>query len=327
MENRPLISIIVPVYNTEDYLAVCLDSLLAQSYENLEIILVDDGSSDSSGAICDEYAERDSRIKVIHKENGGVSSARNVGLDVARGKYIGFVDSDDSAKPNMFEQLLSNIESSGADVSVCKLNSCTDQAGDGTVDSSPETDLAVFTEKESIENIFIGRHFVGHVWNKLFRAELLAGVRFREDMSLFEDVVFVISALLRAKKVCFTKKPLYNYLVRRGSLLRGGFSEKLLHVLVACDAIGDMLKAHGIDAEMKKYYDTFVILSDIVVLRRLGNDKSVIKKYAPVLRRSVREHYNKESLPYMSSNTKRNVLLLRISWRLYFAALGIIRAK
>ena len=125
MKKKPLISVIVPVYNVESYLKVCVDSILAQTYENLEIILVDDGSKDSSGKMCDEYAEKDARIKVVHKKNGGVSSARNKGLDVASGEYIGFVDSDDSTKPNMFEILYKNMVTSDADVSVCKANNCT----------------------------------------------------------------------------------------------------------------------------------------------------------------------------------------------------------
>ncbi len=325
MKKKPLISVIVPVYNVESYLKVCVDSILAQTYENLEIILVDDGSKDSSGKMCDEYAEKDARIKVVHKKNGGVSSARNKGLDVASGEYIGFVDSDDSTKPNMFEILYKNMVTSDADVSVCKANNCTKQAGDGTVDSSPENDIAIFNMSESIENIFIGRHFVGHVWNKLFKAELIDGIRFCEEISVMEDTLFSISAILRAKRVCFTKKPLYNYLTRQGSVLRRGFNENLLQALAVCEKTDALLKENGLDISMKKYFDTFVVLSDIVILRRLGNDKKVIKKYAPILKRDIKSHYNKESLPYMSSSTKKNMYLMMISWRLYFLVFKAIR--
>ena len=104
--SNPLISIIVPVYNVEEFLPKCIDSILAQTYENLEIILVEDGTKDNSGQICDAYAEKDSRIKVIHKENGGLSSARNAGMDVARGEYFGFVDSDDWIEPETYESLM-----------------------------------------------------------------------------------------------------------------------------------------------------------------------------------------------------------------------------
>ena len=114
-----LISVIVPVYKVEKYLRECVDSILAQTYTNLEIILVDDGSPDNCGKICDEYAQNDSRIKVIHQENGGLSAARNAGLDIATGKYIGFVDSDDYAELNMFEELHKRIIENNADLSIC----------------------------------------------------------------------------------------------------------------------------------------------------------------------------------------------------------------
>lgn len=325
MENKPLISIIVPVYNMENYLSVCVDSILAQTYTNLEIILVNDGSKDSSAQICDEYAEKDTRIKVVHKANGGLSSARNAGMDIATGEYIGFVDSDDSIRPNFFEILYDNLLKTDSDVSVCRFLNCTTQEGDQTIAKQAENDLITFTSEESIINMFIGKHFVGHVCNKLFKAELVKDIRFFEELKNFEDAPFSFAAILRSKKICFTEQRLYNYLMRQGSILRQGFNKNLLHALVACDKIDMMLKEHSLDISMKKYYDTFVILTDIIVLRRLGNDKKVIKKYAPMLRRSIKEHYNKESLPYMSSNTKRNMYLMMVSWRLYFIALKIIR--
>ena len=120
MEN--LISVIVPVYNIEAYLRKCIDSILAQTYTNLEIILVDDGSTDNSGEICNEYAAKDARIRVIHKGNGGLSSARNTGIDIATGKYIGFVDSDDYLAPDMYEKLLGAIVNNHADISVCNVH-------------------------------------------------------------------------------------------------------------------------------------------------------------------------------------------------------------
>ena len=116
--SKPLISVIVPVYNVEQYLPKCIDSILAQTYENLEIILVEDGTKDSSGVICDEYAAKDARIRVIHKENGGLSSARNAGMEIARGEYFGFVDSDDWIEPEMYENLMALAQKYDADVFV-----------------------------------------------------------------------------------------------------------------------------------------------------------------------------------------------------------------
>ena len=115
MNDKPLISVIVPIYNTEKYLKKCLDSIINQTYKNLQIILIDDGSGDNSGEICDEYATKDSRIQVIHKQNAGVTAARNDGLDMATGDYIGFVDSDDWIEPNMYEEMMANLIKTGAD--------------------------------------------------------------------------------------------------------------------------------------------------------------------------------------------------------------------
>ena len=118
MEHNPLISVIVPVYNVAEYLSRCVDSILAQSYGNLQIILVNDGSSDDSGRICEEYAKKDTRIQVIHQKNGGLSSARNAGLDVSSGQYVGFVDSDDWIEPEMYEEMLALMERNAAQL-VC----------------------------------------------------------------------------------------------------------------------------------------------------------------------------------------------------------------
>ena len=115
-----LISVIIPVYKVERYLPRCIDSILSQTYKNIELLLIDDGSPDSSGDICDEYAEKDPRVRMFHKENGGVSSARNLGLDEAKGDYIGFVDSDDYIAPGMYEKLVELIEDNNADIAVCR---------------------------------------------------------------------------------------------------------------------------------------------------------------------------------------------------------------
>ena len=121
---RKLISIIIPVYKTEQYLKRCVDSVLNQTYQELECILVDDGSPDEAGKICDEYKKKDARIKVIHKENGGLSSARNAGLDIAKGDYIGFVDSDDFIHPQMYEMLVDVLEKTESGMSCCESTSC-----------------------------------------------------------------------------------------------------------------------------------------------------------------------------------------------------------
>lgn len=124
---KPKISIIVPVYKAEPYLKKCIDSILNQTFKDFELILVDDGSPDRCGEICDEYALKDSRIKIIHKENGGQSSARNVGLDIAQGEYIGFVDSDDWIEPDMYKKLFKVLKNDNVDMAICNINSIKDK--------------------------------------------------------------------------------------------------------------------------------------------------------------------------------------------------------
>lgn len=151
-----LISVIIPVYNVEMYLEQCLDSVLSQTYHNLEVILVDDGSADTSGTICDQYKEKDARVKVIHKKNGGLSSARNAGLELAKGDWIGFVDSDDYLAPEMYEALLAIARTADADIALTYFQ-CVDR--DGNLESCTWTDeVTVFGEGELIETYIRGGH-------------------------------------------------------------------------------------------------------------------------------------------------------------------------
>lgn len=184
--DNPKISVIVPVYKVEKYLDKCLQSIVNQTYKNLEIILVDDGSPDSCPAMCDEWADKDRRIKVIHKENGGVSSARNAGLDAAEGEYIGFVDSDDWIEPNMYEVLISNAISCSADKTMCdffifgQLNDKYDLTISNT---------EVFTEKKDI----LLRAVSGEnnaMWRSIYSSKAINGIRFDETLTVAEDWLF-----------------------------------------------------------------------------------------------------------------------------------------
>ena len=152
--NNETVSVIIPVYNVEKYIRKCIESVCGQTYRNLEIILIDDGSPDKSGEICDEYAAADSRIKVIHLENGGVSRARNIGLDMATGKYIGFVDSDDYIRPGMYETLVDNMEKENVDTVICGFISVTEE-GDVLPDKQipiPVNDM-VMTGEEAVKQL------------------------------------------------------------------------------------------------------------------------------------------------------------------------------
>ena len=176
MEQNPLISVIVPVYNVEAWLPRCGDSILSQTYENLEILLVDDGSTDDSGLICEEYAKKDTRIRVIHKENGGLSSARNSGLDAASGEYIGFVDSDDWIEPEMYAEMLSLMLKSDAQIVCAGRYDVAGGTGEKTVGLCPKRQEQVSGE-ELAGRIFLWDHCDSSACDKLYRRELFDGIR------------------------------------------------------------------------------------------------------------------------------------------------------
>ncbi len=222
--NNPLVSIVVPVYNAHDYLPRCIESLLEQTYTHLEVILVDDGSTDSSGAICDNYTTNP-RVHVIHKPNGGISSARNAGLDVAKGDYITFCDSDDYVHPQMIELLVHTSIEKGCDLTICGISFINDEAYAAT--SLTQYDIqdvvthqtSVLDQRALYQGLFSGNNFFPYavVWNKLFSRSLLDGIRYRGG-SHFEDGAFNAEVFQRCQKAYFIDLPLYIYIVHNTSI-------------------------------------------------------------------------------------------------------------
>lgn len=222
-----LISVIVAVYNIEKYIARCVESIINQSYRELEIILVDDGSTDTSGKICDAYAEKDERIRVIHRENGGPGTARNSGLDLAEGEYITFVDGDDWIERNMYETLIQLSVQYSADVVACRYRCI---YNDYQIDASTGF-LTVFDEpfemliqclKED-ENFLIQQA----VWNKLWKRQVLVNERFPEGKWCGEDAILTMKALAKVKRGVYLDQALYNYFCNRdGSIMNEGLIER-----------------------------------------------------------------------------------------------------
>ena len=221
MVNAPLISVIIPVYNVEKYLKKCVDSVLNQTYDNLEIILVDDGSPDNCGKMCDDYAGKDSRIKVVHKENGGLPSARNAGIDAANGEFITFVDSDDYIHEKMVETLYNNLCSTDSDISVCGFQAVKEDTPmkSGNADSKGIITLTKYDIPDfSKISPFIGAR---NAWSKLYKKGLLDLIRFNNDIVKLEDVSFSYKIYTVIDKICFDTIPLYYYLIRSGSIMNG----------------------------------------------------------------------------------------------------------
>ena len=213
----PLISIIIPVYQVEKYLDKCIASVVNQTYTNLEIILVDDGSPDNCPAICDAWKERDPRIKVIHQENGGLSRARNEGLKIATGEFIGFVDSDDWIELNMYRILLDLIVEHDADIAICdSLNESEDSQV--TIPISKQPVIKTYTVEEAMKMLLLCNNMIRiNVWNKLYRKNILGNIQFPIG-KIFEDVAWTPQIIGCAKKIILIDTPLYHYFSRPDSL-------------------------------------------------------------------------------------------------------------
>lgn len=211
-----LISVIVPVYQVENYLNQCIESIIEQTYTNLEIILIDDGSKDNCPQICDDWSIKDKRIKVIHKKNGGLSDARNVGLDIAKGKYIAFIDSDDWVDSRYIELLYNSLIKSEADISACSIQKVYDADSVDPYNLNPK--LQLVTPKEAIKDILYDRRFKTVAWNKLYSKEILSGERFIVGR-IHEDEFFSYKVFDKDQKLVFVDASLYKYRQRSGSIM------------------------------------------------------------------------------------------------------------
>lgn len=225
-----LISVIVPVYNVEKYLHKCIDSIINQTYKNLEIILVDDGSTDESGKICDKYKEADNRITVIHKKNGGLSDARNAGLKAATGDFIAFADSDDWIDTNAYNEMITVLTDNNADISACNIAYIFE---DKTEVPAVNISKNIFTAEEAIGQLICGIGFRAVAWNKLYRKSCINNMSF-EAGKTHEDEFFTYKVLANAEKLVFINKPLYFYRQRSTSIMGEKYSLKRLDAVDAC---------------------------------------------------------------------------------------------
>ena len=228
-DKAPLLSVIVPVYNTKPYLARCLESILSQTHTNLEVIVIDDGSTDGSGELCDDFSKKDMRVRVIHKDNGGVSAARNAGIDAACGDWIAFVDSDDWIEPDMYEKLMLAAIDSETRIAGCGYM---EYHSDGGMEKKTFPELAGVDSCEDILEYYLCENDFFRVWSVLYSRSLLesgtdaGGIRFRPDMSQFEDTLFVVDVLLRAESIIYIPEAPYHYCWRADSLVNASFSPR-----------------------------------------------------------------------------------------------------
>lgn len=279
--SRDKVSIIVPIYNVEKYLNRCVDSLINQTYRNLEIILVNDGSPDNSPEMCDKYAVNDSRIKVIHKENGGLSDARNAGIDIATGKYIMFIDSDDYAELDMVESAVMAIKKDDSDVALWgyfadfvdqnekHVQSITYPGLNGVLDSSEKQ----FVLSNELINL------MGYTWNKLYKNEIIQknNYRFQEDLSLVEDITFNSEIFKDNHSINFIEKQLIHYMQRPRETLGGKFYENQFELKQeAMEKVREMLSSLKYnDVEIENIINE-ILFDTLKTINRLLSQNKII---------------------------------------------------
>ncbi len=234
------ISVIIPVYNVEEYLEECILSVINQTYKNLEIILVDDGSIDKSGYICDEYIKKDLRIKVIHKINGGLSSARNVGIDNSTGDYLMFIDSDDYIKLDTCELLIESIKKEKADIVIC------DFYRNEKENKNKKIITQTFNSKEAIKEMLLQNNFDTSAWGKLFKKEVFKNIYFPEG-KIFEDLATIYNVFDKADKIVYIAMKKYFYRIRQSSIMNSKFNKKKMDIYDIFKEINNFL--------LKKYSD------------------------------------------------------------------------
>jgi glycosyltransferase involved in cell wall biosynthesis len=282
----PAISVIVPIYNVEQYLHKCLDSILAQTFKDFELILVDDGSPDKCGEICEYYANKDNRIHVIHKINGGVSSARNRGIDIARGEYIAFVDPDDTIEPTMYDVLFQTALNHRADIVVCSYKTI-DLVNNSTTISPVWRNVDCIIDKNTIETYVLPLVLIDKTyslissWNKLYRKSMFdsLNIRFDEKKHFGEDERLNITLLSLINNLVCVDQPLYNYFIRKRDSLTSVLKE-------------DLYEAYVLD--IKKYKIELC-------------NKYNLREYID----SIRNYYTGVTLSHMQDVVSRNISTIR----------------
>lgn len=304
-----LISVIVPAYNIAEYLPRCLDSILNQTYSNLEVIVISDGSTDGTDNVIKEYAEKDSRVVPVFKENSGVSDTRNKGLDIAKGDYIGFVDGDDYIESNMYEILLNNAIENDADISHCGYQ----MVFPSRVDYYYNTGKKVIQDnKKGIRDIIVGDYVEPGIWNKLYRKSTIENVFMPVDIKINEDVLFNFYAFTKSKKSVYEDLPLYHYILRKGSAATSKVNTNKLYdpIKVRKEILGYCLKNY--DKELQSlsytsYLNAVISLFRTIKNNKLKDEKSNAKKYKNDIKQI------KERLPLLKRTKVEKMLFLHFT--------------
>lgn len=279
-----LISVILPIYNVEKYIDRCLNSVLRQTYTNIEIILVDDGSTDNCQKICDEYAKNDNRIKVIHKKNGGLSDARNAGIKIAKGKYITLIDSDDYVENDYVEFLYSLIKESNAEISIC---SHTVLYENGTKLEKATHENSILDPKTTLKRILYDDGIDLSAWAKMYKKELFDTVQYPKGR-LFEDAATTYLLIDQCDKIAIGSESKYYYIIRSNSITTKSFSPKKMQLIDSTKEMCEYVKDKYPDLE--KAADRRLMYAYLSTLSQLANSKDKYPKEQKELMKYIKEN-------------------------------------
>ena len=311
----PIIRIIVPIYNVGKYLPKCIVSILNQTFKNFELILVNDGSTDNSGVVCDDYARKDTRIKVIHKSNGGVSSARNAGLYVAKGEYIGFVDPDDYIDKNMYEKLYRLCIDNNSDIAICRFN----REINGKIQNKESTEEIIeLNNMEAMNELFKGNLYRFSLCNKLFSKKCFNDVLFPEER-IHEDLSTTYKLFANSKKAVYINYCGYIYVRRENSILTSTYNEKRLQAFIAWDEIIEFID--------KNYYEiieqviatfTYWCVDNILYILNQVNNSKKKNNYLNIIQKYTTKYYiyiKRNNI--LSRSYKLRIRIFNINYKLF----------
>ena len=321
---KDLISIIIPIYDVEPYLKRCLDSVVNQTYQNIEIILINDGSPDNCPRICDEYKLKDSRIKVIHQENGGLSAARNAGLELMTGKYVTFIDSDDYVEKDYVEFLYNLVLNNDAEIGICAYTAIYDSGR--KITQAKDLNI-VLSPKYTLEKMLYHEDFNVAACAKIYKAELFDNIRFSKNR-IFEDVLTTYLVVDKAFKIAIDLKSKYNYMIRDNSIMTSKFSLEKLSLIDAYKSMGDYILNKYPDLE--KAVTRSIIYANISVLRQMIYSKPRYIEKEKEIRKTILQHRKKilrnERVP---KRDKIAIIILmfgrnifRYAWNIYCKSTG-----
>lgn len=312
MNDRQLVSIIIPVFNSEKHLDRCMKSVLSQKYQNIEIILIDDGSTDDSSKICDEYARQDNRIIVIHKANEGVSKARNIGIDVATGEYITFLDSDDYVEDTYVERMLELLIKFNADISICGYS----QEHTGKFISHYDVlEILELSTEEMILELIKQVKYTFSPWCKLFRVEIAKKCQFPENITHNEDLVYNYEVMTKCSKCIFDSTSLYFYCQNGDSATGGGFSKQKESIVEAQDFVLQKIK---IDFPNIYFQEEIEYVKHILFCARKSAQSGYINRdFICLLKTKLCEHKQVFSSKYLAKGYLIEIRLFLLNYNLY----------